>query len=95
MENQKNNSSLKAIIVVLAILLAGSLAYMYKISSDAKTTETALVKDKETAMEELSLLKTKLDAAIAEKTSRCTLRSWQNTCFRICHYLNHLLIVSC
>lgn len=69
MENQKNNSSLKAIIVVLAILLAGSLAYMYKISSDAKTTETALVKDKETAMEELSLLKTKLDAAIAEKTS--------------------------
>lgn len=69
MENQKNNSSLKAIIVVLAILLAGSLAYMYKISSDAKTTETALVKDKDTAMEELSLLKTKLDAAIAEKTS--------------------------
>lgn len=69
MDNQKNNSSLKAIIVVLAILLAGSLAYMYKISSDAKTTETALVKDKETAMEELTLLKTKLDAAIAEKTS--------------------------
>jgi len=69
MENQKNNSSLKAIIVVLAILLAGSLAYMYKISSDAKTTETALVKDKDTAMEELELLKTKLDAAIAEKTS--------------------------
>lgn len=69
MENQKNNSSLKAIIVVLAILLAGSLAYMYKISSDAKITETALVKDKETAMEELSLLKTKLDAAIAENTS--------------------------
>lgn len=61
MDNQKNNSSLKAIIVVLAILLAGSLAYMYKISSDAKTTETALVKDKDTAMEELALLKTKLD----------------------------------
>lgn len=69
MDNQKNNSSLKAIIVVLAILLVGSLAYMYKISSDAKTTETALVKDKDTAMEELALLKTKLDAAIAEKTS--------------------------
>lgn len=69
MDNQKNNSSLKAIIVVLAILLAGSLAYMYKISSDAKTTETALVKDKDTAMEELALLKTKLDAAIAENTS--------------------------
>jgi len=69
MENQKNNSSLKAIIVVLAILLAGSLAYMYKISSDAKTTETALVKDKDTAMSDLQILKTKLDAAIAENTS--------------------------
>lgn len=69
MENQKSNSSLKAIIVVLAILLAGSLAYMYKISNDAKTTETALVKDKDSAMTELSQLKEKLDAAIAENTS--------------------------
>ena len=69
MENQKSNSSLKAIIVVLAILLAGSLAYMYKISSDAKTTETALVKDKDSAMTELIQLKQKLDAAIAENTS--------------------------
>lgn len=69
MENQKSNSSLKAIIVVLAILLAGSLVYMYKISSDAKTTETALVKDKDSAMTELALLKEKLDAAIAENTS--------------------------
>lgn len=69
MENQKSNSSLKAIIVVLAILLAGSLIYMYKISSDAKTTETALVKDKDSAMTELSQLKEKLDAAIAENTS--------------------------
>mgnify|MGYP003521333725 CR=1 FL=1 len=69
MENQKSNSSLKTIIVVLAILLAGSLAYMYKISSDAKTTETALVKDKDSAMTELIQLKQKLDAAIAENTS--------------------------
>jgi len=42
---------------------------MYKISSDAKTTETALVKDKDTAMSDLQILKTKLDAAIAENTS--------------------------
>jgi len=69
MENQRNNSSLKAIIVVLAILLAGSLAYMYKMSSDAKATETTLVKDKETAMGELEALKTQLDEAIAAKTS--------------------------
>lgn len=69
MENQRNNSSLKAIIVVLAILLAGSLAYMYKMSSDAKATETTLVKDKETAMGELEALKAELDEAIAAKTS--------------------------
>lgn len=69
MENQKSNSSLKAIIVVLAILLAGSLVYMYKMSSDAKSTETLLVKDKESAMNDLAALKTKLDAAIAENTS--------------------------
>jgi len=69
MENQKSNSSLKAIIVVLAILLAGSLVYMYKMSSDAKSTETLLVKDKESAMNDLAALKIKLDAAIAENTS--------------------------
>ncbi|MEZ0006352.1 cell division protein FtsB [Flavobacterium sp. 28YEA47A] len=69
MENQKSNSSLKAIIVVLAILLAGSLVYMYKMSSDAKSTETLLVKDKESAMNDLAALKTKLDAAISENTS--------------------------
>lgn len=42
---------------------------MYKMSSDAKSTETLLVKDKETAMNDLAALKTKLDAAIAENTS--------------------------
>ncbi len=69
MENQKNNNSLKAIIAVLAILLAGSLVYMYKISSDAKATETELVSDKESAMTQLTEMKTKLDEAIAENTS--------------------------
>jgi len=69
MDNQKNNSSLKAIIVVLAILLAGSLAYMYKISSDARKTETSLVEDKDSALTKLEQLKVQLDAAIAEKTS--------------------------
>lgn len=69
MENQKNNNSLKAIIAVLALLLAGSLVYMYKISSDAKATETELVADKETAMTQLTEMKSKLDAAISENTS--------------------------
>ena len=33
--------------------------------------------------------------AMAANTSRCTLISWWYTCFKICHYLNCLLIASC
>lgn len=69
MEGQNNNSKLKAIIVILAILLAGSLAYMYKMSSDAKTTQTTLVADKESVMKDLQALKATYDQAIAENTS--------------------------
>jgi uncharacterized membrane protein len=69
MENQNSNSKLKAIIVILAILLAGSLAYMYKMSSDAKTTQTTLVSDKEAVMKDLQALKATYDTAIAENNS--------------------------
>ena len=37
MENNQNNSKLKAIILVLSLLLLGSMAYMFKMSSDSKT----------------------------------------------------------
>lgn len=70
MEDQNNNNSkLKAIIVILAILLAGSLAYMYKMSNEAKTTEATLVSDKEAVMKDLKALKATYDQAIAENTS--------------------------
>lgn len=69
MENQNSNSKLKAIVVILAILLAGSLAYMYKMSSDAKSTQTVLVKEKDKVMEDLQALKATYDTAIAENTS--------------------------
>lgn len=69
MENQNSNSKLKAIVVILAILLAGSLAYMYKMSSDAKSTQTVLVKEKDKVMEDLEALKATYDTAIAENTS--------------------------
>ncbi|HEX8562048.1 MAG TPA: hypothetical protein VF676_03615 [Flavobacterium sp.] len=69
MENQNSSSKLKAIIVILAILLAGSLAYMYKMSSDAKTTQTVLVKEKDDVMKDLVALKATYDNAIAENTS--------------------------
>ena len=33
MENQKSNSNLKAIIAILAVLLVGSLVYIFKMTS--------------------------------------------------------------
>lgn len=69
MENQKSNSSLKAIIVVLSLLLLGSLGYMYKMSTDSKTTENKLVSEKEKLSEELQASIAKYDEAIAENTS--------------------------
>lgn len=74
MEEQQNNSgsSLKAIIAILAILLVGSLVYIYKMTSDAKQVQTELTKtvsEKESVMKDLQELKTTYDAAIAENTS--------------------------
>ncbi len=72
MENQKSNSSLKAIIITLSVLLAGSLVYIYKITSDATATQTKLtttITEKESVMKDLQALKTTYDAAIAENTS--------------------------
>jgi uncharacterized protein (DUF3084 family) len=72
MENQQSNSSLKAVIAVLAILLVGSLVYIFKVSSDVETVQTELkttVSEKETVMKDLQELKTTYDAAIAENTS--------------------------
>ncbi|WP_294819974.1 hypothetical protein [uncultured Flavobacterium sp.] len=71
MENQKSNSSLKAIIVVLSILLVGSLAFMYKMSTDKDEVQTALDKEITTKGELEAELKEKIasyDAAIAENT---------------------------
>jgi myosin heavy subunit len=72
MENKKSNSSLKAIIIVLSILLVGSLAFMYKMSTDNKEVETELEKTISTKTELETELKEKIasyDAAIADNTS--------------------------
>jgi len=72
MENQNGNSKLKAIIAVLAILLVGSLIYIFKLTSDAKTLQTTVVttkSEKEAVLKDLSDLKATYDAAIAENTS--------------------------
>ncbi len=74
MEEQQNNSSssLKVIVAILAILLIGSLVYIYKITTDAKQVQTELTKtvsEKDLVMRDLQDLKTTYDAAIAENTS--------------------------
>lgn len=72
MENQKSSSSLKAVIAVLAVLLVGSLVYIFKITSDADTVQTELkttMTEKESVMKDLQELKATYDAAISENTS--------------------------
>lgn len=72
MENQKSNSNLKAVIAVLALLLVGSLVYIFKMTSDAKAMQTELTEtksDKASVMKDLEELKARYDAAIAENTS--------------------------
>ena len=72
MENQKSSSSLKAVIAVLAVLLVGSLVYIFKVTSDAETVQTELkttMTEKESVMKDLQELKATYDAAISENTS--------------------------
>jgi myosin heavy subunit len=72
MQNQDNQSKLKAIIGVLAILLIGSLIYIFKLTSDAKTLQTTVTtvkSEKESVLKDLEDLKTNYDAAIAENTT--------------------------
>ena len=72
MENQQSNSKLKAVILVLALLLVGSLGYIYKLTSDVKSTQAILTTtktEKETVVDNLEALKAKYDEAIAENTT--------------------------
>ncbi len=72
MENKNDHSKLKAIIGILAVLLIGSLIYIFKLTSDAKTLQTTVTtvkSEKESVLKDLADLKTTYDAAIAENTS--------------------------
>jgi uncharacterized protein (DUF3084 family) len=68
MENQKSNSSLKAVIIILSILLVGSLAWMYKMSTDSEKTETTLLSEKDQLIKDLEKAKADYDAAIADNS---------------------------
>lgn len=72
MENQKSNSALKAVILVLSLLLAGSLFYIFQLTTKAETLETEIKSEKtekENVLSDLEELKATYDAAIAENTS--------------------------
>ena len=60
------------LIIVLSVLFALSLVYIYKLTTDVNSTEqklTTTLSEKEQVMKDLSDLKTTYDAAIAENTS--------------------------
>jgi len=72
MENQNNNSSLKSLIILLSVLFALSLVYIYKLTTDVNSTEaklTTTLSEKDQVMKDLKDLKATYDAAIAENTS--------------------------
>ena len=72
MENSNNNSKLKAIIAILAFSLVGSLVYIFKMTTDAKTMQTEIKdtkSEKAAVLKDLEELKATYDAAIAENTS--------------------------
>ena len=72
MENQKSNSGLKAVIVILALLLAASLYYTYKLTTEAKQLSTAIVvekTEKENVLDSLNILKDTYDKALEDKSA--------------------------
>lgn len=72
MENQNNNSGLKAVIVILSLLLAGSLFYIYSITKDAQVLNNQIVTiktEKENVLDSLTILRDTYDKALEEKTA--------------------------
>jgi cell division protein FtsB len=67
MENKQNNSGLKAAIVVLGLLLLGSGAYIYKMSSDNKETVNGLTSEKETLVNDLKAKIAEYEVLASEK----------------------------
>lgn len=72
--NQSNprNSGLKAAIVVLALLLMGSLAYVYKLNQDKSEVDSSLTKtmtEKEKFQAELEAKIAEYDTAISDNTA--------------------------
>ena len=69
MENKQNNSTLKAAVVILALLLLGSIGYIFKMSSDNNKQVTELTTEKDQLANDLKARIAELDMAISEKTA--------------------------
>ena len=69
METNSNNSGLKAAVVVLSLLLLASIGYIYKLTSDTKTTVTELTSEKDTLAEELKAKIAEYDLMLADNTA--------------------------
>ena len=72
MENQKSNSGLKAVIVILSLLLVGSLYFTYKLTTEAKklsTDITTVKSEKENVLDSLNILKDTYDKALEDKSA--------------------------
>lgn len=67
--NKQSNAGLKAIIAILALLLLGSVAYIYKITDDSKQVEVKLLTEKESVLKDLTEAKDSLNAAISTSTT--------------------------
>ena len=68
-ETKQSNSGLKAVIAILALLLVGSLGYIYKITNDSKLTETKLLSEKELVLKDLGDAKDSLNIAISSNST--------------------------
>jgi len=69
MENKQNNSGLKAAVVILALLLLGSIGYIFKMSSDNTKQVTELSSEKDQLANDLKARIAELDLAISENTA--------------------------
>ena len=69
MENNSNNSGLKAAVIVLALLLLTSVGYIYKITADTKKEVTKITTEKDSLAEELKAKIEEYDLMIADNTA--------------------------
>lgn len=72
MENQKSNSKLKVVIIILSLLLVASLAYLFKVSSDKTELSSSvenLTTEKTALLTQLEDLKLSYESAMSENTT--------------------------